>query len=238
MMSSNKSNNNNNNRSGNNNNNNNNRSGSVHSQMFAGQLPKNEQGNHQPPTTSYLHRQLSSGVHHQQQHQQFHYQHQSMQGGENHVQAAMSGHGNPSPICSGCHRAISERYLLRALDQHWHEDCLKCNACECRLGEVGSILYQKANQILCKRDYLRMFGKIGTCAVCQKRIEAYEMVMKAHDNNYHLDCFSCSTCNHRFCVGDKFSLIDNRIFCEYDALLLKGSPVGRPPNPGKASTSK
>lgn len=204
--------------------------------MFAGQQAKNEPGG-VPPPTSYLHRQLSSGLHHQQQQQQFHsYQQQTMQGNENHVQAAMASNANPSPVCSGCHRAISERYLLRALDQHWHEDCLKCNACECRLGEVGSILYQKANQILCKRDYLRMFGRIGTCAVCQKRIEAYEMVMKAHDNNYHLDCFSCSTCNHRFCVGDKFSLIENRIFCEYDALVYKGS--SRPSSIGKASTSK
>lgn len=201
--------------------------------MFAGQQPKNEPCS-VPPQTSYLHRQLSSGIHQQQQ---FNYQRQNIQGNENHVQASMAV--NPSPICSGCNRPISERYLLRALDQHWHEDCLKCNACECRLGEVGSILYQKANQILCKRDYLRMFGKIGTCAVCLKRIEAYEMVMKAHENNYHLDCFSCSTCNHRFCVGDKFSLIENRIFCEYDALVFQGKTSGgRAPNVGKGSSSK
>lgn len=193
--------------------------------------------------TSYLHRQLSSGYHQQGHHQQghhpqghhpqgYHYQQGMMERNQNHGEGR-SGKGS-SPVCSGCHREISERYLLRALDQHWHEDCLKCNACECRLGEVGSILYQKANQILCKRDYLRMFGKIGVCGVCQKRIEAYEMVMKAQQNNYHLDCFSCSTCNHRFCVGDKFSLIDNRIFCEYDALLFKGSSLpqsisGKPP---------
>ena len=38
----------------------------------------------------------------------------------------------------------------------WHEDCLKCGCCDCRLGEVGSTLYTKANLILCKRDYLRL----------------------------------------------------------------------------------
>jgi len=47
------------------------------------------------------------------------------------------------------------RYLLKALDMYWHEDCLKCGCCDCRLGEVGSTLYTKANLILCKRDYLR-----------------------------------------------------------------------------------
>ena len=47
------------------------------------------------------------------------------------------------------------RFLLKALDMLWHEDCLKCGCCDCRLGEVGSTLYTKANLILCKRDYLR-----------------------------------------------------------------------------------
>jgi hypothetical protein len=45
--------------------------------------------------------------------------------------------------------------LLKALDRFWHEDCLKCGCCDCRLGEVGSTLYTKADLILCRRDYLR-----------------------------------------------------------------------------------
>ena len=57
--------------------------------------------------------------------------------------------------CFNCHKPILERYLLKALDQYWHEDCLKCSCCDCRLGEVGSTLFTKANLILCKRDYLR-----------------------------------------------------------------------------------
>ncbi|CAG9792088.1 unnamed protein product [Diatraea saccharalis] len=62
----------------------------------------------------------------------------------------------PQPqICAGCSKVITERYLLKALDQLWHEDCLKCGCCDCRLGEVGHTLYTRANLILCKRDYLR-----------------------------------------------------------------------------------
>lgn len=57
--------------------------------------------------------------------------------------------------CAGCCKRITERFLLKALDLYWHEDCLKCGCCDCRLGEVGSTLYTKANLILCKRDYLR-----------------------------------------------------------------------------------
>lgn len=60
-----------------------------------------------------------------------------------------------SASCAACQKPIKERYLLKALDQLWHEDCLKCACCDCRLGEVGSTLFTKANLILCKRDYLR-----------------------------------------------------------------------------------
>lgn len=59
--------------------------------------------------------------------------------------------------CAGCHKPITERYLLKAQDQFWHEDCLRCGCCDCRLGEVGATMYLRANLILCKRDYLRWF---------------------------------------------------------------------------------
>jgi hypothetical protein len=55
----------------------------------------------------------------------------------------------------------------------WHEDCLKCACCDCRLGETGSTLYLKANLILCKRDYLRLFGLTGHCASCQRLSKKY-----------------------------------------------------------------
>ncbi|KAH9529486.1 Protein with similarity to mammalian ELMO, variant 3 [Dermatophagoides farinae] len=119
--------------------------------------------------------------------------------------------------CAACHKPIRERFLLKALDQLWHEDCLKCSCCDCRLGEVGSTLFTKANLILCKRDYLRLFGATGMCSACNKIIPAFEMVMRVHgDRVYHLECFQCSQCNHRFCIGDRFHLYDNRILCEYD----------------------
>ncbi|XP_022257062.1 LIM domain only protein 3-like [Limulus polyphemus] len=121
-----------------------------------------------------------------------------------------------APECAGCQKVIKERYLLKALDQFWHEDCLKCTCCDCRLGEVGSTLFTKANLILCKRDYLRLFGTTGVCSACNKTIPAFEMVMRARGNVYHLECFACQQCNHRFCVGDRFYLYNNRVLCVYD----------------------
>ena len=69
---------------------------------------------------------------------------------------ATPNNGSQGPQeCAGCGKKIQDRYLLKALDMFWHEDCLKCGCCDCRLGEVGSTLYTKGNLILCKRDYLR-----------------------------------------------------------------------------------
>nr|CAD7414307.1 unnamed protein product [Timema poppensis] len=64
--------------------------------------------------------------------------------------------------------------------------------------------------------FFRLFGTTGYCAACNKVIPAFEMVMRAKSNVYHLECFACQQCNHRFCVGDRFYLCDNKILCEYD----------------------
>ena len=45
----------------------------------------------------------------------------------------------------------------------------------------------------------RLFGTTGYCAACNKVIPAFEMVMRARTNVYHLECFACQQCNHR-CV--------------------------------------
>ena len=35
--------------------------------------------------------------------------------------------------------------------------------------------------------------------------------MRARANVYHLECFACQQCGHRFCVGDQFYLHDNQV---------------------------
>jgi len=43
----------------------------------------------------------------------------------------------------------------------------------------------------------RLFGATGYCSACSKMIPAFEMVMKAKGNVYHLECFACQQCSHR-----------------------------------------
>uniref|UniRef100_A0A8D0IN54 LIM domain only protein 3 n=1 Tax=Sus scrofa TaxID=9823 RepID=A0A8D0IN54_PIG len=137
--------------------------------------------------------------------------------------------------CAGCNRKIKDRYLLKALDKYWHEDCLKCACCDCRLGEhltrclyegvcmpavhtdVGICTTLEAFVIMDLHQIIVwLFGVTGNCAACSKLIPAFEMVMRAKDNVYHLDCFACQLCNQRFCVGDKFFLKNNMILCQTD----------------------
>uniref|UniRef100_A0A2K5DLX4 LIM domain only protein 3 n=1 Tax=Aotus nancymaae TaxID=37293 RepID=A0A2K5DLX4_AOTNA len=128
--------------------------------------------------------------------------------------------------CAGCNRKIKDRYLLKALDKYWHEDCLKCACCDCRLGEVWISLYIYIHAAhteigICvtldqQINIVELFGVTGNCAACSKLIPAFEMVMRAKDNVYHLDCFACQLCNQRFCVGDKFFLKNNMILCQTD----------------------
>jgi hypothetical protein len=46
-------------------------------------------------------------------------------------------------------------------------------------------------------NFCRLFGNTGHCAACSKVIPAFEMVMRARNNVYHLECFACQQCNHR-----------------------------------------
>lgn len=152
----------------------------------------------------------------QQQHQSHHLQQQQQQQPSQQLQQQTNSTMPIRHECFACKKPITDRYLLKAIDKYWHEDCLKCSCCDCRLGEVGSTLFTKADLLLCRRDYLRLFGTTGYCSVCTKLIPAFEMVMRARENVYHLECFACQQCNHRFCVGDRYYLLNNQILCEYD----------------------
>ncbi|XP_024085643.1 uncharacterized protein LOC106665370, partial [Cimex lectularius] len=48
-----------------------------------------------------------------------------------------------------------------------------------------------------------LFGHTGYCAACSKVIPAFEMVMRARNNVYHLECFACQQCNHSTTVVSK-----------------------------------
>ncbi|KAB0396708.1 hypothetical protein E2I00_000391, partial [Balaenoptera physalus] len=130
-------------------------------------------------------------------------------------------------LCAGCGGKISDRYYLLAVDKQWHMRCLKC--CECKLNlESELTCFSKDGSIYCKEDYYspsldgpyRRFS-VQRCARCHLGISASEMVMRARDLVYHLNCFTCTTCNKMLTTGDHFGMKDSLVYCRlhFEALL-------------------
>ena len=72
------------------------------------------------------------------------------------MQARKSINFSPGSLtCAGCQKSIFERYLLGALKNYWHEDCLLCDACKKPVVKAGEKLYYHSGKKLCHRDYAR-----------------------------------------------------------------------------------
>uniref|UniRef100_A0A667WV28 LIM domain only 4a n=1 Tax=Myripristis murdjan TaxID=586833 RepID=A0A667WV28_9TELE len=124
--------------------------------------------------------------------------------------------GTSGRSCAGCGGRIADRFLLFSMERYWHTRCLKCSCCHAQLGEYSTTCYSKGGMILCKNDYIRLFGHSGACSACGQSIPASEMVMRTQGNVYHLKCFTCATCRNRLVPGDRFHYVNGTIFCEHD----------------------
>ncbi|XP_071397284.1 LIM/homeobox protein Lhx2-like [Centroberyx affinis] len=127
------------------------------------------------------------------------------------AQMSMESIGSDN-VCAGCKEKIADRYYLLAVDKHWHMDCLKC--CECKLNLESEVTcFCKDGRIYCKEDYYRRFS-LQRCAMCNLGISASEMVMRVRDFVYHLNCFTCTSCNKRLATGDHFAVRDSLVYCQ------------------------
>ncbi|KAL3872468.1 hypothetical protein ACJMK2_040392 [Sinanodonta woodiana] len=132
--------------------------------------------------------------------------------------------------CAGCGGRIIDRFLLHAVDRYWHTGCLKCSCCQTKLADFSSC-FTRSGMILCKNDYLRLFGSNGSCASCGQSIPASELVMRSQGNVYHVKCFVCVTCHNQLTPGDRYGVVNGSILCEQDyPKVLKGQQTlnGRP----------
>nr|KAG5712036.1 hypothetical protein BaRGS_020762 [Batillaria attramentaria] len=60
--------------------------------------------------------------------------------------------------------------------------------------------------------------RFGTkCAGCEKGIPPTEVVRRAQEHVYHLDCFACLMCSRQLNTGDEFYLMEDRkLVCKAD----------------------
>ncbi|XP_041369613.1 LIM homeobox transcription factor 1-beta-like [Gigantopelta aegis] len=53
-------------------------------------------------------------------------------------------------VCTGCQRPIEDRFLLKVMENSWHEHCLQCVVCQIPL--TGSC-FARDRKLYCKHDY-------------------------------------------------------------------------------------
>lgn len=85
--------------------------------------------------------------------------------------------------------------------------------------EVSSSLVTQSSVVVGFRRY-------GTkCAGCEQGIPPTQVVRRAQDNVYHLNCFACILCKRQLNTGDEFYLMeDNKLVCkaDYEAAKARG----------------
>ncbi|CAG7829482.1 unnamed protein product [Allacma fusca] len=124
-------------------------------------------------------------------------------------------------LCGGCGLLIKDRFYVLAVDKQWHNDCLKCTTC-------GDLLYNqitcfsKDGHIYCKDDYYRLY-QVRRCGRCQGGINPQELVMRAKDLVYHLQCFVCVICSRVLNKGDHFGMRSTGLYCEAHYNLLSSA---------------
>ncbi|XP_074597294.1 LIM homeobox transcription factor 1-beta-like isoform X1 [Brevipalpus obovatus] len=119
--------------------------------------------------------------------------------------------GESVEICSGCRRPIEDRYIMRVMDHSWHERCLTCTECDMMLTQT---CYSRDCKLYCKSDYEKLYG--AKCTGCCEIIPSTEMVMRALDSIFHLNCFTCVGCGKQLKKGDQFVMRSGRLFCRPD----------------------
>ena len=133
----------------------------------------------------------------------------------------------------GCGLLILDRFILKVLDNTWHSKCLKCSHCNEPLKEK---CFVRDSDVFCKEDFFRYAPKNWDCkkisvrksivdcrkfgpkcGSCGTHIPPSDIVRRAQDNVYHLDCFACIICGRKLDTGDEFYLMeDKKLLCKYD----------------------
>lgn len=71
--------------------------------------------------------------------------------------------------------------------------------------------------------FIRRYGT--KCSACNQGIPPTQVVRRAQDNVYHLQCFACAICSRQLNTGDEFYLMeDHKLVCkpDYEAAKAKG----------------
>ena len=77
----------------------------------------------------------------------------------------------------------------------------------------------------------RLFG--SKCEKCGRSFGTSDLVMRAKNKIYHLECFRCVACEKRLVPGDEFALRQDGLFCKEDHQVEMVHVPDGVGNPGK-----
>ncbi|XP_070169100.1 LIM/homeobox protein Lhx1 isoform X1 [Polyergus mexicanus] len=121
--------------------------------------------------------------------------------------------------CAGCEKPIMDQYLLNVLDRAWHVECVRCFDCRAALQDK---CFSREAKLFCRNDFFRRYGT--KCGGCLQGINPQDLVRKARDKVFHLNCFTCLVCRKQMSTGEElYVLDDNKFVCKQD--YLSGKPL-------------
>ncbi|PIO59892.1 LIM domain protein, partial [Teladorsagia circumcincta] len=104
------------------------------------------------------------------------------------------------------------KYVFNVVGKSWHQACLRCSDC---LSPMTDTCFSRDGLILCRSDFARRYGQ--RCAGCDGALEKEDLVRKARDKVFHIQCFQCSVCQRRLDTGEQLYILEgNRFVCQQD----------------------
>nr|XP_049461870.1 PDZ and LIM domain protein Zasp-like isoform X1 [Anopheles coluzzii]XP_049461871.1 PDZ and LIM domain protein Zasp-like isoform X1 [Anopheles coluzzii]XP_049461872.1 PDZ and LIM domain protein Zasp-like isoform X1 [Anopheles coluzzii] len=116
-----------------------------------------------------------------------------------------------APLCSKCNGRVKGD-CLNAIGKQFHPECFKCTYCGKQFG--NSPFFLEEGDPYCEKDWNDLFTT--KCFACGFPVEAGDKWVEALNNNYHSQCFNCTSCKKNL-EGQSFFAKGGRPFCKNHA---------------------
>ncbi|XP_053676476.1 PDZ and LIM domain protein Zasp isoform X1 [Anopheles nili] len=116
-----------------------------------------------------------------------------------------------APPCSKCNARVKGD-CLNAIGKQFHPECFKCTYCGKQFG--NSPFFLEEGDPYCEKDWNDLFTT--KCFACGFPVEAGDKWVEALNNNYHSQCFNCTSCKKNL-EGQSFFAKGGRPFCKNHA---------------------
>lgn len=117
-----------------------------------------------------------------------------------------------APRCGKCGDAIVGE-VVNAMKDTFHMNCFTCVQCRVAIG-TGSFHIEEG-KVYCQKDWAQLFQT--KCYGCQFPIEPGDRWVEALNENWHSECFNCSTCQCNL-EGQPFFAKQGKPYCKKHAM--------------------